>query len=48
MSPTVPPATERKAEPATPSKNLAISIVCMFGAKAHGNIHIKKNVKEQM
>jgi hypothetical protein len=48
MSPTVPPATLRKAEPARPSKNLAISIVWMLCAKAHGNIQIKKKVNEQM
>jgi hypothetical protein len=48
MSPTVPPATERKADPAKPSKNLAISIVWIFFANAHGNIQIKKNVNEQM
>jgi hypothetical protein len=48
MSPTVPPATLRKAEPARPSRNLPISMVCMFCAKAHINIKTKKNVKEQM
>jgi len=47
MSPTVPPATERKALPERPSKNRAISIVWMFLATADGIIHIKKNEKEQ-
>lgn len=48
ISPTVPPATLRKAEPASPSKNLAISIVCIFGATAHGISQIRKNVNEPM
>jgi hypothetical protein len=48
MSPTVPPATDRNAEPARPSRNRAINIVCVFCAKAQANIQILKNVKEMM
>jgi hypothetical protein len=48
ISPTVPPATLRKAEPAKPSKNLATNMVCIFFATAHGIIQIKKKVKEPM
>lgn len=43
MSPTVPPATDRKAEPARPSKKRDISMVAMLRATAHGIIHITKN-----
>jgi hypothetical protein len=39
MSPTVPPATERNALPATPPKKRAINNVPMFLASAHGMIH---------
>jgi len=46
MSPIVPPATDRKALPARPSKNRATNIVPMFFATAHGMIQIRKNVKD--
>jgi len=48
MSPTVPPATLRKAEPARPSKKRATNIVWMFCATAHGIIQMRKNVNEQI
>jgi hypothetical protein len=42
MSPTVPPATERNAEPARPSKKRDTSMVAMFRATAQGIIHSTK------
>lgn len=48
MSPTVPPATERKAEPAKPSRKRAISMVWMFFATAQGIVQMRKKVKEPM
>jgi hypothetical protein len=45
-SPTVPPATERKALPAKPSQNRAISIVWIFWATADGMSQIRKREKE--
>lgn len=46
MSPIVPPATLRKADPATPSRNRAISMVWIFCATAQGISQMTKNVKE--
>jgi len=48
MSPTVPPATLRKAEPARPSKNRATNIVPILRASAHGINQIRKKVKDHM
>jgi hypothetical protein len=42
ISPTVPPATERNAEPARPSKKRDTNMVAMFFATAHGTIQIRK------
>jgi hypothetical protein len=46
MSPTVPPATLKKALPAKPSKKRETSIVAIFLATAQGMIHIKKKTYE--
>ena len=48
ISPTVPPATERKALPANPSRKRATSMVWMFCANAHGMVKMRKKVKEHM
>lgn len=48
MSPTVPPATLRKALPDNPSKNRAMSMVSMFWATAHGMSQITKDAKDVM
>jgi hypothetical protein len=48
ISPTVPPATERKALPANPSRKRAMSIVWIFCANAHGIVKRKKKVNEHM
>src|SRR6266498_2438150 len=45
-SPTVPPATLRKAAPATPSINLDTSIVAIFCATAQGISHMTKKENE--
>jgi hypothetical protein len=45
ISPTVPPATLRKAEPDKPDKNRPTSMVAMFGATAHGISQTTKNRK---
>ena len=47
-SPTVPPATLKKAAPAKPSMNLEMSIVSIFWATAHGIIHTRKKNKDVM
>jgi hypothetical protein len=47
-SPTVPPATLRKALPARPLKKRLTIIVWMFCATAHGINHIKKKVNDTM
>lgn len=46
MSPTVPPATDRNADPASPSKKRATSIVCMLRATAHGIIQMRKKLND--
>lgn len=46
MSPTVPPATERNALPARPSKKREMSIVVIFLATAQGIIQIRKKMYE--
>lgn len=46
MSPTVPPATLRKALPENPLRNRPISSVWVFSAKAHGKIQIRKSANE--
>lgn len=48
MSPTVPPATLRKALPANPSRKRATSIVWILRATAHGTMKMRKNEKEQI
>lgn len=45
-SPTVPPATDEKAAPATPSRNLETSTVWMFLATAAGIRKIRNRGKE--
>ena len=40
------PATLKNADPDTPSKNRATSIVAMFGATAQGINHMRKKRKE--
>lgn len=42
ISPTVPPATDKKAEPDRPSRNRHTSMVAIFGATAHGISQIRK------
>jgi hypothetical protein len=42
ISPTVPPATLRNADPANPPKNRATTSVVMFFASAQGMIQIAK------
>jgi len=46
MSPTVPPATERKALPASPLKNRPTSIVAILRASAHGKRNKLKKEKD--
>jgi hypothetical protein len=48
MSPTVPPATLRKALPVSPLMNLPTSIVWIFLAAAHGTSQIMKNISEMI
>lgn len=48
ISPTVPPATLRKALPANPSRNRATSMVWILRATAHGIRKMRKNEKEQI
>ena len=45
MSPTVPPATLRKAEPDRPDRKRPTSMVAMLGATAHGISQIRKQRK---
>jgi hypothetical protein len=47
-SPTVPPATLRKADPARPLMKRHTIIVSMFLATAHGMSHIKKKENEMI
>lgn len=48
MSPIVPPATDRKAEPARPSMKRPTSMVPMFGARAQGISQMRKRRYEAM
>jgi hypothetical protein len=47
-SPTVPPATLKKADPAKPVMNRATSNVAIWPATAHGTSHTKKTKMEPM
>jgi len=44
----LPPATDRKAAPATPLKNRETNIVSIFFATAHGTIQIVKMARDKM
>jgi hypothetical protein len=46
ISPTVPPATDRKALPAIPEKKRKTSKTAIFGAKAHGSSSSVNNENE--
>jgi hypothetical protein len=48
ISPTVPPATDKNAEPARPSRNRATNMVVMLFANAHGIIQTMKKANEMM